>query len=118
MTTLQDCLQEIIENGPGYFIRSSAPLGAHEGLEWESIAVLTDIQQKSPGMLTDSAWTEWSVRPQVGRSCHVHYGIHGTSLGHQSVPGYGHLRVLEQSQRRRTATDDDILLILNRRSGY
>lgn len=100
MTTLQDCLQEIIEKGPRYFIRSAVPLGANTAMEWEPAALLDDMRQKSPGVLEDHAWTEWSVRPTIGSSCFIHYGVRGSSLGHQEVPGYGHLRVLELAQKK------------------
>jgi hypothetical protein len=61
------------------------------------------MQQKSPGVLEDDAWTEWSVRPAIGSSCVIHYGIRGFSLGHMEVPSYGHLRALEQSQRQQAS---------------
>lgn len=104
MTTLHDCLQEIIEKGPGYFIRGAVPPGETMAIEWESATLLDDMRQKSPGVLEDHAWTEWSVRPTIGTSCFIHYGVRGSSLGHQEVPGYGHLRALEVAQKKRAGT--------------
>lgn len=100
MTTVQDCMQEIIAKGPGYFIRGGVPSGAHEAREWDPTALLEDMRQNLPGVLEDHAWTEWSVRPNIGVTCVVHYGVRGFSLGYMEVPGYGNLRVLELSQKQ------------------
>lgn len=102
MTTLFDCLQEIIEKGPQYFIRGAVPSGATMALEWDPATLLDDMRQKSPGVLEDHAWTEWSVRPIIGSSCFIHYGVRGSSLGYQEIPGYGHLRALELAQKKQT----------------
>ncbi|MGZ3585169.1 MAG: hypothetical protein ACXVCT_20695 [Ktedonobacterales bacterium] len=102
MTTVQDCMQEIIAKGPGYFIRGRAPAGEHVAREWEPQALLDDMRQNIPGILEDHAWTEWSLRPDIGVTCIIHYGVRGFSLGYMEVPGYGTLRVLELSQKRRT----------------
>lgn len=106
MTNLQDCLQEIIAKGSGYFIRSSFLASAHEATEWESTALLDDMWQKSPGVLDDHAWTEWTIRQGIGSTCAIHYGIRGSSLGHRDIPGYGRLRAFEQSQRRHASTGE------------
>lgn len=100
MTSLRDCLQEVIGQGPGYFIRTSIPVGVHGTTEWEPTALLTDMEGKSPGVLQDHAWTEWSIQPGGSRACAIHYGVVGASLAYQEVPAYGRLRALELSQRR------------------
>ncbi|MGZ3680735.1 MAG: hypothetical protein ACXWQR_19760 [Ktedonobacterales bacterium] len=105
MTTVQDCVLEIIAKGPGYFIRSSMPDGARPVTEWDPATLLEEMRQNSPGVLDDHAWTECSVRPAIGNSCFIHYGVRGSSLGHLEVPGYGHLRALELSQKRQASTD-------------
>ena len=104
MTTVQDCLHEIIAKGPGYFIRSSMPDGSRAVAEWEPATLLEDMRQHSPGVLDDHAWTEWSDRPTIGSSCFIHYGSRGSSLAHREVPSYGHLRALELSQKRQAST--------------
>lgn len=104
MTTVQDCMQEIIAKGPGYFVRSSVPAGAYATTEWEPATLLEDMRQNAPGVLDDYAWTDWSLRPAIGRSCFIHYGSRGSSLAHREVPSYGHLRAFELSQKRQTST--------------
>lgn len=104
MTTLYDCLQEVIGHGPDYFIRSSASEGASGRAEWDPPALLADIRRTSPGVLEDHAWTEWSALPGGSRTCIIHYGIFGVSLGYEDVPGYGALRALELSQKRPIST--------------
>lgn len=106
MTTVQDCMHEIIAKGPGYFIRGAVPAGAQVAREWDPAALLEDMQQNLPGVLEDHAWTEWSVRPNIGVTCIIHYGVRGFSLGYMEVPGYGNLRVLELSQKRQTGTGE------------
>jgi hypothetical protein len=101
-STLQDCIQEIIAKGPGYFIRSTMPEGARPVTEWEPTTLLEYMRQNSTGILEDHAWTEWSVRPVIGSNCFIHYGSRGSSLTHLEVPGYGHLRAFELSQRQQT----------------
>lgn len=104
-TTVQDCMQEIIAKGSGYFIRGTVPGGPRAATEWEPTTLLEDMRQNSPGVLDDHAWTEWSVRPAIGSSCFIHYGSRGSSLAHQEVPSYGHLRAFELSQKRLASTD-------------
>lgn len=104
MTTLRDCLQEIIAKGSGYFIRGTVPGGSSEVAEWEPATLLEDMRQNAPGVLDDHAWTEWSVRPAIGSSCFIHYGLRGASLAHREVASYGHLRAFELSQKRQTST--------------
>jgi hypothetical protein len=100
MTTLLDCLQEVIGKGPDFFIRSYAIPGSHRTSEWVSTALLTELQRESPGVLEDHAWTEWRWRPDTGMACFIHYGFRGLSMSHQEVPGYGHLRALERSNQK------------------
>lgn len=99
-TTVQDCMQEIIAKGSGYFNRSSVPGGSRAATEWEPATLLEDMRQNSPGVLDEHAWTEWSVRPAICSSCFIHYGSSGSSLAHREVPSYGHLRALELSQKQ------------------
>lgn len=104
MTTVQDCMEEIVAKGSGYFIRSTVSGGTRAVAEWEPATLLEDMRQNVPGLLNDHAWTEWSVRPAIGSSCHIHYGLRGSSLAHQEVPCYGHLRAFELSQKRQTSS--------------
>ena len=99
MATLQDCMEEVVALGDAYFIRSDAP-GAYRPSQWESAALLADMQAEAPGVLLDPAWTEWSTLPNGSKTCSIHYGRAGRSISHREVPGYGHLRVFEASQRR------------------
>jgi hypothetical protein len=99
MTTLLDCMHEVIALGPGYFIRTDSA-GPYRPSQWESTALLADMRHESPLVLDDPAWTEWSAHRGGSRTCSINYGRFGLSLGHQEVPGYGHLRVFEVSQRR------------------
>ncbi|MGO8950407.1 MAG: hypothetical protein ACLQUY_22650 [Ktedonobacterales bacterium] len=99
MTSLRDCLEEVIGKGSGLFVRSYAIPGAYRRSEWEPGEFLTELQRESPGVLEDGAWGEWVTRRGMGLTFFIHYGQQGFSLSHQEVPGYGHLRVLEVSQR-------------------
>ncbi|HLZ24318.1 MAG TPA: hypothetical protein VKQ30_19565 [Ktedonobacterales bacterium] len=92
MSTVLDCLQEIVSKGPGYMIHSSVVAGADKTSDWEPSALLADMQKKSPGVLEDHAWTEWITSARGPDVCYIHYGISGSSLSHREVPGYGHLR--------------------------
>src|SRR5579864_4167098 len=98
MTNLRACLQEVIEKGPGFFIRSYAIPGAYRTSEWEPAVLLAELEHEAPGLLEDHAWTEWLTHPGVGLTAYIHYGVRGSSMSHREVPGYGHLRVLEVSQ--------------------
>ena len=51
MTTLRDCLDEVIGKGPGLFVRSYAIPGAYRKSEWEPDEFLTELQRESPGVL-------------------------------------------------------------------
>lgn len=117
MSSVQDCLQEVIELGPRYFIRISAPAGADRTSEWEPAELLAVMQRESPGVLEDHAWTEWSTHPGVGSTCYIHYGSFGSALGHREVPGYGHLVAFELSQKQQTGILAPVVP-LSRRMGY
>ena len=99
MATLQHCLQEMVDLGAAYFIRSDAP-GAYRPSQWEPAALLADMQVEAPGVLLDPAWTEWTTLPNGSKTCSIHYGTVGRSLSHREVPGYGHLQAFEASQKR------------------
>lgn len=100
MTNVQDCLQEVIEKGPGYVIRSSERADIDRKSEWEPTALLTDIQQQSPRLLDDHAWTEWTTLADGSQSCAIVYGIHGGPPGDRAILGYGSLRAFESWHKR------------------
>jgi hypothetical protein len=104
MTNLLDCMQEMIALDHGYFIRSDSP-GPYRPSQWDPATLLADMRRQSPLVLDDFAWTEWSTHRGGGRTCSINYGRAGFSLGHREVPGYGHLRVFEVSQRRPESED-------------
>ncbi|HLJ81015.1 MAG TPA: hypothetical protein VKT52_05975 [Ktedonobacterales bacterium] len=104
MTTVQDCLQEIVSKGPGYMIHSSIVAGADKTSDWEPAVLLADMLRTSPGVLDDHAWTEWIAHPRGTGVCYIHYGILGSSLGHREVPGYGLLRVALKTSPRQEST--------------
>jgi hypothetical protein len=114
MTTLQDCLEEVIGKGPGFFIRSYAIPGAYRTSDWEPGAFLIELQRDAPGLLEDDAWGEWTTRQGIGLTYSIHYGRSGSSMSHREVPGYGHLRALEVSHRY---VQDTILSTLPRHGG-
>jgi hypothetical protein len=95
MTNVQDCLLEVIAKGPGYVIHSSERAGIDRKSEWEPSVLLADIQQESPRLLADHAWTEWTILADGSQSCAIVYGIHGGPPGERAVLGYGSLRVFE-----------------------
>ncbi len=99
MTSLQDCLEEVIARGAGYCIRSDAP-GAYRSSQWEPAVLLADMQHEAPNTLQDHAWTEWSALRDGSATCSIHYGVKGVALGHMGVPGYGHLRAFVLSQKQ------------------
>ena len=99
VTSLRDCLEEVIARGPGFFIRSYNMPGAYRRSEWEPAELLAELEIESPGVLEDAAWGEWVRRPGIGLTYSIHYGQLGFSVSHQEVPGYGRLRALEVAQR-------------------
>ena len=106
MTTVFDCLQDIIAKGPKFFIRGSAVTGGQAATAWEPAALMDYMRETSPAVLDDPAWMEWSARPTIGARCFIHYGVRGYTLGHMEVPGYGNLRALELDQKRQTRDDE------------
>jgi hypothetical protein len=103
MTTVQDCLQEIIAKGTKYFISSTVSAAAGGNPEWAATALYANMQQESPGLLSHHAWTEWATLPDGSSVCYIHYGVFGFSLSHADVPGYGSLRALELSHSQRAS---------------
>ena len=97
-TTLEQCMQELVALGTGFYVVSDAP-GAYRPSQWESAALLADMEVESPGVLRDHAWTEWSMLRNGTKSCSINYGMLGRSLSHLEIPGYGHLRAFESSQK-------------------
>jgi hypothetical protein len=95
MTTVQDCLQEVIAQGPDYVIHSSIRTGAHRTADWDPRVLLADMQVESPQTLRDHAWTEWSVLADGSHSCAIVYGKRGDSPGERGVLGYGVLHAYE-----------------------
>ena len=103
MTNLQECLEEIIAKGSGYVIHSSERAGAHSTSDWDPAALLADMQVESPLMLTDHAWTDWTILTDGSQSCTIPYGIRGSSSGQRAIPGYGILRVYTSAHMQRSA---------------
>ena len=116
MTSVQDCLEEVIARGAGYVIRSDAS-GAYRPSQWEPAALLADLQHEAPNTLRDHAWTEWSVLRDGSATCSINYGVAGVALGHMGVPGYGHLRAFALSQKRPEPVHD-VRAPLERLLGY
>jgi hypothetical protein len=103
MTNLLECLQEVIAKGPGYVIHSSLRAGAHSTSDWDPAALLADMQFESPLVLTDHAWTEWTILADGSQSCSIPYGIRGSSSGQRGIPGYGTLRVFTSAHMPKSA---------------
>jgi hypothetical protein len=99
VTSLRDCLEEVIARGSGFFIRGYNVPGANRRSEWGSAELLAELELESPGVLEDAAWGEWVTRPGIGLTYSIHYGQLGFSVSHQEVPGYGRLRAFEVAQR-------------------
>src|SRR5690242_6709889 len=100
MTNVQDCLLEVIAKGPGYVIGSAERAGIDRKSEWEPAALLADIQQESPRLLADHAWTEWIILADGSQSCAIIYGVHGGPPGERAILGYGHLRAFESRHKQ------------------
>jgi hypothetical protein len=100
MMNVQDCLQEVIAKGPGYVIHSSGQEGPARTTDWEPSALLADIQQESPRLLADHAWTEWTTLADGSQTCAIVYGIHGGPPGNRAILGYGSLRAFESWHKR------------------
>ena len=108
MMNLQECLQEVIEKGPGFVIHSSERAGAKSTSDWDPAELLVDIQFESPLVLTDHAWTDWMLLTDGSQACSIAYGIRGSSSGQRAIPGYGTLRVYT-SAHLQTRTRVEIL---------
>ncbi len=102
MTNLLECLQEVIAKGPGYVIHSSLRAGVHSTSDWDPAALLADIQFESPLVLTDHAWTDWTILTDGSPSCSISYGVRGSSSGQRAIPGYGTLRVFTLAHMQRS----------------
>jgi hypothetical protein len=103
MTTVQDCLQEVIAQGSDYVIHSSIRVGVHRTTAWEPSALLADIQVESPNLLRDHAWIEWSRLADGSRSCAIIYGKRSDSPGERGVLGYGVLHAYESWHKQTVA---------------
>ena len=103
MTNLQECLEEIIAKGPGYVIHSSERAGAKSTSDWDPAALLVDIQFESPLVLTDHAWTDWTLLTDGSQSCSITYGVRGSSSGQRAIPGYGTLHVYTSAHMQKCA---------------
>lgn len=109
MMNVQDCLLEVIAKGPGYVIRSAERAGIDRKSEWEPAALLADIQQESPLLLVDHAWTEWVILADGSQSCAIVYGIRGGPPGERAVLGYGSLHAFELRHKQRDERGDTSL---------
>ena len=110
LTTIQDCLEEIIALGTGYVINSSSHIGAQRTVEWEPGALLADMLRESPNVLLDHAWTEWGRLTDGSQSCAIVYGKRSASPGERGIPGYGLLHVYESwHQQKGVRNKEDIL---------
>ncbi|HEU5349583.1 MAG TPA: hypothetical protein VFU63_13310, partial [Ktedonobacterales bacterium] len=72
----------------------------------EPIALLADIQQASPRLLMDHAWTEWTTLADGSQSCAIMYGIQGSPPGDRAVLGYGYLRAFEVRHKQNMERGD------------
>ena len=109
MTNVQDCLQEVIAKGPGYMIHSSVRAGAQRLFDWEPTALLADIQQESPRLLMDHAWTEWTTLSDGSQSCAILYGVRGDPPRERTIIGYGSLRAFESRHTQQVERGDALL---------
>lgn len=110
MTNVQDCLREVIAKGPGYVIRSSEQAGIDRKSEWEPAALLADIQQESPRLLADHAWTEWIILADGSQSCAIVYGMRDGPPGERAILSYGHLRAFESRHKQKVEQAADTSL--------
>ena len=100
MTNVQDCLLEVIAKGPGYVIHSSERAGIGRMFDWEPSTLLADIQQESPRLLADHAWTEWTFLADGSQSCAIVYGMRDGPPGQRAVLGYGSLHAFEVGHKQ------------------
>jgi hypothetical protein len=118
MTTVQDCLLEVIAKGPGYVIHSSERAGVDRMSDWEPSALLADIQQESPRLLSDHAWTEWTILADGSQSCAIVYGIRRGPPGDRAILGYGSLRAFELRHKQKVERVPDTSLTKGFVPGY
>lgn len=118
MTNVQDCLLEVIAKGPGYVIRSAERAGIDRESEWEPAALLADIQQESPRLLTDHAWTEWIILADGSQSCAIVCGMRDGPPGERALLGYGTLRAFELRHKQKVERAADTSLTKGFVSGY
>ena len=110
MTNVQDCLLEVIAKGPGYVIRSAERAGIDRKSEWGPAALLADIQQESPRLLVDHAWTEWTILADGSQSCAIVYGIQDGPPGDRAILNYGHLSAFELRHKQKVERAADTSL--------
>ena len=103
MMNLRECLEEVIAKGPGFVIHSSERVGVHSTSDWDPATLLADIQLESPLVLTDHAWTDWTILTDGSQSCSIPYGMRGSSSGQRAIPGYGTLRVYTSAHMQKDA---------------
>lgn len=103
MTTVQDCLQEVIALGPGYVIHSTSTARTSRMADWEPSALLADMQVQAPNVLNNHARTEWHVLADRSQSCAIVYGKRSDAPGERGVPGYGVLHAYESWHKQQVA---------------
>ena len=122
MTSLQDCLEEVIAkesgNVAGYVIHNSTRSGTQRVGEWDPAALLAHLHVTSPGVLEDHAWMEWHTGRTGGTVGYIHYGAPGGALGHMEVPGYGRLSVVERSALSEGQIGGDLFRVVPVSDGY
>src|SRR5262249_42865916 len=109
MATVRDCLIEVIALGSGYVIRTSVRSGPQRTTDWEPGALLAYIEEESPGVLADHAWTEWSHLADGSQTCAIVYGRAGSPPGERGVPGYGTMHAYEMQHLQQVARRKDSL---------
>jgi hypothetical protein len=109
MATVRDCLTEVIAVGSGYVIRTSVRTGPQRTTDWEPSALLAYMEDESPGVLADHAWTEWSHLADGSQTCAIVYGRVGAAPGERGVPGYGTMHAYEARHVQQEARRKDSL---------
>jgi hypothetical protein len=107
MATVRDCFNEVIAVGPDYVIRTSIRIGAQGKTDWAPGDLLAYMEDESPGVLADQAWTEWSHLADGSQTCAIVYGRVGASPGERGVPGYGIVQAYEAWHLRKEAHSKD-----------
>ena len=109
MATVRDCLNEVIAVGSGYVIRTSVRSGPQRTTDWEPSALLAYMEDESPGVLADQAWTDWSQLADGSQTCAIVYGRVGAAPGERGVPGYGAMHAYEARHLQEEARRKDSL---------